>query len=251
MWPAVPFGPLSRFGWPYSFAHVFPPVRPAREFWVSVLVERPSAQTGRNGRTRAQERPGGTEREKHASRGKDEHARDTSSCICSPCSDWLHAATLGEPLQEGPTLRFSVSMSASHNTFCFTVFRSRASAIRVQFPSLSIYFTPKYTERNITKIYVYMAAVYQRRQEQRHFITKTFLGRTNLLELYSASYLALWMAMALFDVSWGGILSQWTRGVLRAHRPLGSVCSDHVGVHRMTVEAHDCGKCSSNMRRYQ
>lgn len=33
--------------------------------------------------------------------------------------------------------------------------------------------------------------------------------------------------------------------------PLGSVCLDHLGVQRMTVEAHDGGKCSSNMVRYQ
>lgn len=39
-------------------------------------------------------------------------------------------------------------------------------------------------------------------------------------------------------------------GVL-TYLPLGSVCVDHVGVHLMTVEAHDGGKCSSNIIRYQ
>lgn len=34
-------------------------------------------------------------------------------------------------------------------------------------------------------------------------------------------------------------------------RPDGSVCLLHVGVQRMTVFAHDDGKCSSNMQRYQ
>jgi hypothetical protein len=49
--------------------------------------------------------------------------------------------------------------------------------------------------------------------------------------LYAAwSYLAWWTAMAL---------------------PLGSVCLDHLGVHLMTVDAHEGGKCSSNMQRYQ
>lgn len=33
--------------------------------------------------------------------------------------------------------------------------------------------------------------------------------------------------------------------------PLGSVCLTHLGVQRMTVDAHDGGKCSSNMVRYQ
>ena len=33
--------------------------------------------------------------------------------------------------------------------------------------------------------------------------------------------------------------------------PLGSDCFDHVGAQRMTVDAHDGGKCSSNIRRYQ
>lgn len=36
-----------------------------------------------------------------------------------------------------------------------------------------------------------------------------------------------------------------------SYRPLGSVWLDHVGVHRITVEAQYGGKCSSNIVRYQ
>ena len=36
-----------------------------------------------------------------------------------------------------------------------------------------------------------------------------------------------------------------------AHRPLGSVCFDQVGVHLITVDAQYGGKCSSNMHLYQ
>lgn len=44
-----------------------------------------------------------------------------------------------------------------------------------------------------------------------------------------------------------------SRGKLEVltYLPLGSVCFDHVGVHLITVEAHEGGKCSSNIIRYQ
>lgn len=35
------------------------------------------------------------------------------------------------------------------------------------------------------------------------------------------------------------------------HLPLGSVCSDHVGFQRITVDAQYGGKCSSNINRYR
>jgi hypothetical protein len=36
-----------------------------------------------------------------------------------------------------------------------------------------------------------------------------------------------------------------------SYLPLGSLCVDHVGVHRMTVDAQYGGKCWSNRVRYQ
>jgi hypothetical protein len=44
--------------------------------------------------------------------------------------------------------------------------------------------------------------------------------------------------------------SRWD-GTQPTYLPLGSVCFDHLGVHLMTVEAHEGGKCSSNINRYQ
>ena len=45
-----------------------------------------------------------------------------------------------------------------------------------------------------------------------------------------------------------GLVALKTR---ESHLPLGSLCVDHVGVHRMTVDAQYGGKCWSNMVRYQ
>ena len=69
---------------------------------------------------------------------------------------------------------------------------------------------------------------------------------------HASSYLAWWMAIALqqHTVSTHSICSPFT-DVVVTHLPLGSVWFDQVGVQRMTVEAHDGGKCSSNMVRYQ
>lgn len=69
-----------------------------------------------------------------------------------------------------------------------------------------------------------------------------------------SSYFCSWMAMALFmhhiSVRFPLFMrgSPWD-GV--THLPLGSVCLDHVGVHLMTVDAQEGGKCSSNIVRYQ
>ena len=75
-------------------------------------------------------------------------------------------------------------------------------------------------------------------------------------KFYASSYLALWTAIALrkqlASVAENAdrciSLRNWT---FVTYLPLGSVCLDHLGVHRMTVDAHEGGKCSSNMVRYQ
>jgi hypothetical protein len=70
-------------------------------------------------------------------------------------------------------------------------------------------------------------------------------------QLHASSYLALWMAIALESNCQPCFFVIISRDMMPTHLPLGSVCLDHLGVQRMTVEAHDGGKCSSNMVRYQ
>lgn len=73
--------------------------------------------------------------------------------------------------------------------------------------------------------------------------------RVYIPNIYSTlSYLALWVAIALEGDELADV---WTDHCTMTYRPLGSVCFDHVGVQRSTVPAHEAGKCSSNIVRYQ
>ena len=61
------------------------------------------------------------------------------------------------------------------------------------------------------------------------------------------------MAMALLHNFSSVLIVKMLRTEIseKTHLPLGSVWLDHLGVHLMTVEAQEGGKCSSNIKRYQ
>lgn len=100
-------------------------------------------------------------------------------------------------------------------------------------------------------IYVFTSALFAtvpvRRKPMDQDRNATRNRNTTDLSIYCASlYLFSCMEMALILVSHVPIRRDGS-----TYRPLGSVCFDHLGVHRITVEAHCGGKCSSNMQRYQ
>lgn len=79
------------------------------------------------------------------------------------------------------------------------------------------------------------------------FYTQTTQGMQATILVYSVlSYLATWVEIAL------NYSQHLTFPPAKStYRPLGSVCFDHIGTHRSTVDAQYGGKCSSNIMRYQ
>lgn len=98
------------------------------------------------------------------------------------------------------------------------------------------------------------------RNHAEKFSSNSTSTSTSLHVRFVHSYLATCVAMALlteFSLVYGrkipenAMKSNVSRGGSSTHRPLGSVWLDHVGVQRLTVDAHWAGNKSSKMRRYQ